>query len=149
MNVVHLREMTGPQPGGVIIAPTEIDKPSGCPAMQANAVGRWENEGGPELASPHSETRSTVAGEIGDAEEGNIRVRLIALENIVVALAAGASQTQHESIRDMTRYILPREGKTQHRLTIEAARNMVALVERADQFKKRAEAVSPVSTQTD
>lgn len=93
---------------------------------------------------PHSETASTVAGEIGDAEEGNLRVRLIALENLVVALLAGASETQHESIREMARYILPREGTTHHRLTIEAARNMVALVERADQFKKRAEAASGV-----
>ena len=129
--------------------PTEMGKTSGCAAMQASAIGRCENEGGPDHASPHSETASTVAGEIGDAEEGNIRVRLIALENIVVALLAGASQTQHEAIGDIVRYILPREGKTRHRLTIEAARNMVALVERADQFKKRAEAVRPASSQTD
>ena len=124
--------------------PTEMGKTSGCAAMQASAIGRCENEGGPGDASPHSETASTVAGEIGDAEEGNIRVRLIALENLVVALLAGASETQHESIREVARYILPREGKTHHRLTIEAARNMVALVERADQFKKRAEAASGV-----
>ena len=122
--------------------PTEIDKLPGRAAMQASAIGQRENEGGPEHASPHSETASTVAGEIGDAEEGNIRIRLIALENLVVALLAGASETQHGSIREMARYILPREGKAHHRLTIEAARNMVALVERADQFKKRAEAAS-------
>lgn len=110
--------------------------------MQTSAIERRENEGGPEHASPHSETASTVAGEIGNAEEGNIRVRLIALENLVVALLAGGSETQLEAIREMASFILPLEGKTNHRLTIEAARNMVALVERADHFKKRAEATS-------
>ena len=130
------------------MVPTEMDKPSGRAAIQASVIGRWENEGGTD-ASPHSETSSTVAGEIGDAEEGNIRVRLIALENLVVALLAGSAETQLESVREMAGYILPREGKTHHRLTIEAARNMVALVERADGFKKRAEAASPVLTQTD
>ena len=81
----------------------------------------------------------TVAGEIGDAEDGNIRVRLIALENIVVALLVEAPESQFERVREMARYISPRSGKTPHRLTIEAARNVLALVERAALYKNKPE----------
>lgn len=82
---------------------------------------------------------ATVAGEIGDAEDGNLRVRLIALENIVVALLVEAPESQFERVREMARYISPRSGKTPHRLTIEAARNVLALVERAALYKNKPE----------
>lgn len=82
---------------------------------------------------------ATVAGKIGDAEEGNLAARLIALENIIVALLADAPESQSERVREMARYISPRPGKTPHRLTIEAARNMLALVERADHYRNKPE----------
>lgn len=82
---------------------------------------------------------ATVAGKIGDAEDGNLVVRLIALENIIVALLADAPENQSQLIREMASYISPRPGKTPHRLTIEAARNMLALVERAAQFRSKSE----------
>lgn len=82
---------------------------------------------------------ATVAGKIGDAEEGNLAARLIALENIIVALLADAPESQSERVREMARYISPRPGKTPHRLTIEAARNMLALVERADHYRSKPE----------
>lgn len=82
---------------------------------------------------------ATVAGEIGDAEDGNLVVRLIALENIIVALLADAPENQSQLVREMASFISPRPGKTQHRLTIEAARNMLALVERASQFRSKLE----------
>ena len=80
---------------------------------------------------------ATVAGEIGDAEDGNLVVRLIALENIIVALLADAPENQSQLVRDMASYISPRPKKTPHRLTIEAARNMLALVERAAQYRSQ------------
>lgn len=98
------------------------------------AIRRWENEGGA-FTGLHQHQTPTVAGEIGDAEAGNLRVRLIALENLVVALLAGASEGQSELVREMAAYISPRPGATPHRLTIEAARNMLALVERAAHYK--------------
>ena len=79
---------------------------------------------------------ATVAGKIGDAEDGNMLVRLIAVENIIVALLADASESQSERVREMARYITPREGSTPHRLTTEAARNMLAILERAARFKE-------------
>ena len=98
------------------------------------AIGRWENEGG-SLTGLHQHTSPTVVGEIGDAEDGNLRVRLIALENLVVALLAGAPESQSALVREMAAYISPRPGATPHRLTVEAARNMLALVERAAHYK--------------
>ena len=78
---------------------------------------------------------ATVAGKIGDAEDGNLVIRLISLENIIVALLADAPESQSQLVRDMASYISPRPGKTPHRLTVEAARNMLALVERAEQYR--------------
>ena len=98
------------------------------------AIGRWENEGGA-FTGLHQHHTPTVAGEIGDAEAGNLRVRLIALENLVVALLAGAPESQSALVREMAAYISPRPGATPHRMTIEAARNMLALVERAAHYK--------------
>ena len=82
---------------------------------------------------------ATVAGKIGDAEDGNLVIRLIALENIIVALLADGPESQSQLVRDMASYISPRPGKTPHRLTIEAARNMLALVERAEQYRSKSE----------
>lgn len=102
------------------------------------AIGRWENEGGV-FTGLHQHQTPTVAGAIGDAEAGNLRVRLIALENLIVALLAGAPESQSELVREMAAYISPRLGATPHRLTIEAARNMLAIVERAAHYKTTSE----------
>lgn len=98
------------------------------------AVGRWENEGG-SFTGLCQHLPPTVVGDIGDAEAGNLRVRLIALENLVVALLAGAPGSQSDLAREMAAYISPRPGATTHRLTVEAARNMLAIVERAAHYK--------------
>ena len=78
---------------------------------------------------------ATVPGKIGDAEDGNMLVRLIAVENIIVALLADAPDSQSVQVREMAKYITPREGSTPHRLTTEAARNMLAMLERAARYK--------------
>lgn len=98
------------------------------------AIGRWENEGG-SITGTHPHQQGTVVGAIGDAEAGNLRVRLIALENLVVALLAGAPESQSQLAREMAAYISPRPGTIPHRMTIEAARNMLALVDRASHYK--------------
>ena len=107
--------------------------------IHRRVIGRWENEGGSVRAwdrdMSSEEKTITVAGEIGDAEAANIRVRLIAIENIIVALLANAPDDRLELIREMADFISPRPGMTPHRLTIEAARNMLAIVERAEHYK--------------
>lgn len=110
------------------VDPTRAENPR-------QAIRRWENEGGSLDGLPDLSQEATVAGEIGNAEDGNIRIRLIALENMVVALLAGASGTQSKMVREMPKYISPREGMTAHRLTMEAARNMLAMIERAARYR--------------
>ena len=99
------------------------------------AVMRWENEGGRMGDRDQGTLRATIVGEVGDAEAVNIRVRLIALENIVVALLASGTQDGPQLVREMAQYISPRSDATPHRLTIEAARNMRAIVDRAEHFR--------------
>lgn len=110
------------------------DRKSARTSAHDGAIGRWENEGG-DTAGLHPHERGSVVGEIGDVEDGNLRVRLIALENIVVALLAAAPDSQSALVHEMADYISPRPGMTPHRLTIEAARNMTALAERAARYK--------------
>ena len=120
---------------------TEKNEHRATPAeIHRRAIGRWENDGGAAPASLHKApgppNYATVAGKIGDAEDGNIRVRLIAIENILVALLADAPGDSLELIREMSAFISPRPGATPHRLTIEAARNMMAIVERAEHYRR-------------
>lgn len=112
----------------------EVEFDDAWAQVHDRAIGRWENEGG-SFTDLHQHQTPTVAGKIGDAEAGNLRIRLIALENLVVALLAGAPEDQSALAREMAAYISPRPGSTPHRLTVEAAHNMLALVDRAAHYK--------------
>ena len=107
--------------------------------LRRMALSRWENEGGAE--SGHLDGASTGVQAQTDvppltnAEMVQLQIRVIALENLVVALLTDASDRQLDLVRDMAVYILPRPGFTPHRLTIHAAAEMISLVERAGHFK--------------
>ncbi|WP_300781216.1 hypothetical protein [Enhydrobacter sp.] len=75
-----------------------------------------------------------------NAELTQLRVRVIALENLVIALLAEASERQVGVVRDMAAYISPKAGFTPHPLTIHAAAHMIDLVERAGHFREAAQA---------
>jgi len=83
--------------------------------------------------SVHS-MRSYGAPQLTNTELVQLRVRVIALENLVIALLAQASDRQLEVAREMAAYICPRPGFTQHPLTIHAAAQMIHMVERAARF---------------
>jgi len=68
-------------------------------------------------------------------ELAQLRIRLIALENLVIALLAEAPDRQLDLVREMAAYISPRPGFTRHPLTIHAAAQMISLVERASYFQ--------------
>lgn len=74
---------------------------------------------------------------MGDAELQALHVRVIALENLVVALLAAASDRGPEQAREMAARIAPRPGFTQHKLTTHAAAHMVDLVEHAQRLRSR------------
>ena len=101
------------------------------------ALSRWDNEGGagpgrkPAIDALHAETPP-----LSNAELIQLRVRVIALENVMIALLAQASETSLGQVRALATAIQPKEGYTQHPLTVHAAEQMLQLVERAGHFKE-------------
>lgn len=69
------------------------------------------------------------------AEFVQMRIRVIALENLLIALLSEASDRQLDLIREMAIFISPRPGFTTHPLTTHAASHMVDLVERAERVR--------------
>lgn len=76
-------------------------------------------------------------GVLSDTELQQLRIRVVALENIVIALLATASARQIDLVRKMAAHISPRPGFTQHRVTVHAAVEVLSLVERAEPFRSR------------
>jgi hypothetical protein len=106
--------------------------------QRERALSRWENEGGaaPAVdALPMSIKEDADVPELTNAELVALRVRVIALENLMISLLATASNQQLELAREMAGYISPRPGFTHHPLTIHAAAHMVELVERSSRFR--------------
>lgn len=116
------------------------DPTNAGPMVRKRALARWENEGGaernrPRTASPSGEGEAPMP-EHGPAEMASLHVRVIALENLLIALLATASDQQLELAQEMAAYITPRPGFTQHALTTQAAAHMVDLVQRAFRFRE-------------
>jgi hypothetical protein len=102
------------------------------------ALSRWDNEGGAGTRGPRSsipDTRRADIPSLTNTESVHLRARVIALENLMIAMLAQASDRQIELIREMATYISPREGFTHHPLTIQATGDMIQLVERASHFR--------------
>lgn len=80
------------------------------------------------------------------AEHEQMHVRVIALENLVIALLATATDHQLDCAREMAAYIAPRPGSTPHPLTIRAAAEMVSMVDRAMHFRSTPRKATNVGT---
>ena len=122
------------------VKPDSIDRSQ----QRQMALSRWDNEGGagpcgPQEGQISAEAQSEVP-ELTNAELVQLRVRVIALENLVISLLAEASDRQLDLVREMAAFILPRSGFTDHPLTIHAAGQMIDLVDRAGHFR----AVKPI-----
>ena len=106
-----------------------------APSAQAQArrlaVSTWENEGGSE-PGPLAAAEPPVAS----AEGVQLRVRIIALENLVIALLADATEHQRATAEEMGEFISPRAGSTPHPLTLRAAEAMGSLLDRAERFRR-------------
>ena len=92
------------------------------------ALSQWENEDG---VGP----REPQVPPLTEADLVQLRIRVVALENLVIALLAEASDRQLELAHEMAAYISPRPGFTQHPLTIHAAAHMRDLVSRSAHFR--------------
>ncbi len=107
--------------------------------QRLTALSRWDNEGGAgpghqQLLAAPDESSTPCTGH-WNTEAAQLRTRVIALENLVIALLAGANDHQLTLARAMAAYISPRPGFTRHRLTIHAARQMLHLGARARHFR--------------
>ena len=112
-----------------------ISVPTDGAEQRLAALSTWDNEGG---AGARTATADLIRDEApceaprpGDAELVHLRVRMIAVESLMITLLAEASDRQIESVRDMARFISPRPGSTRHALTIKVASHIIDLVERA------------------
>ena len=107
--------------------------------LRVAALSRWDNEGGagadslPAGAAVGSAPVADPAAAATEAEQ--LRGRVIALENLVIALLAQAPVAQLELAREMAAHISPRPGFTPHHLTLRAADEMRSLVDRASPFR--------------
>ena len=117
------------------------------------ALSRWDNEGG---AIPSCLQKGLVSNDLQseipqltNAELVQLRIRVIALENLVITLLAGVSDRQLDLAREMAAYISPRPGFTHHSLTIHAAAQMHDLVNRAGHFRDTTPACAPSAASTE
>ena len=113
------------------------ESPSDRSLQRSRALSRWENEGGavcqPREASDDEELASAPL--LTNTEVLQLRIRVIALENLMIALLARAPAEQLELVRELAAYISPRPGFTLHPMTIRAANEMLCLLERSGQFR--------------
>jgi hypothetical protein len=119
--------------------PRENSDTSSDSNQRQRALARWDNEGGAGPDGPAMDTHDnerTSVPELTNAELVTLRIRVIALENLMISLLATASDDQLRLAREMAGYISPRPGFTQHPLTIHAAAHMVDLVARASHFRE-------------
>lgn len=105
-------------------------------SARTSALSRWENDGGSTaewpFAAPGAEPGDSIP--LTNAELVQLRIRVIALENLVIALLAEAPARQRALVREMATYISPRRGYTPHPLTLRAADEMLSLVDRSSRF---------------
>lgn len=105
------------------------------------ALSRWDTEGGAGPAGPQEgsspDEQPCNVPPLTTAEMVQLRIRVIALENVLIALLAATSREQLDKVLGMADFISPRPGFTQHPLTIHAATQMRSLVERAGHLRGR------------
>lgn len=70
-------------------------------------------------------------------EWDHLRFRVVALENLLVALLAEGTAGRLDRVRESACHVAPRRGCTDHPLTLLAAAQIVHLVERARHVKKQ------------
>jgi hypothetical protein len=108
------------------------EAPLDAAELRRRALSRWDDEGGALASVAHG--RADVP-DMTNTELVQLRIRVISLENVLIAVLAEGSDRQLSVIRDMAEYISPRPGYTQHPLTIQAADHMSDIVDRAIHFR--------------
>jgi len=110
----------------------DSDPPLGPTELRQRALSSWDNEGGALAAALGTHADHP---DLTNAELVQLRIRVIALENLMIAVLAEGSDRQLQVAREMADYISPRPGFTHHPLTVQAAGHMTDLVHRAVNFR--------------
>lgn len=116
---------------------TDQDSSLPVPAEQLPAApSEWENEGEASRQTGPEHPASDEDPPLANADLVQLRIRVVALENLMLAVLAEGTEAQAALAKKMASYILPREGHTAHPVTIHAAQQMLHLVERASRLKR-------------
>ena len=99
--------------------------------VRRRALSRWDSEGGATAPVPHG----APVPDLTNTELVQLRIRVIALENLLITVLAEGSDRQLQVAREMADYISPRAGFTQHPLTTQAAGHMTDIADRAVHFR--------------
>jgi hypothetical protein len=104
------------------------------------ALLTWENDGSARAQAMKSEhALQAEVPQSMNTELERLRMRLIAMENLMISLLAQAPDRQLELGCEMAAFISPRPGFTQHPRTVGAAAQMIHLLLRAWRFHGWAE----------
>ena len=104
------------------------------PSLNA-AFARWFEEGGAHGDAPPPLPPDSPDPLLTNAELVQLRVRMVAIENLMLALLAQTCEEPRAMARRMAAHIAPRPGFTPHRLTLHAAALMQHLGGRAREIR--------------
>ncbi|MEO8936230.1 MAG: hypothetical protein ABI277_15255 [Burkholderiaceae bacterium] len=113
-------------------------KPVNSAAVQQlpTPLSKRGNDGGaPRQADPEIAV-SDEDPPLSNTDLVQLRIRVVALENLMLAVLAEGTEAQSALAKEMVGNILPRDGYTPHPITIHAAQQMLHLVERASRIKR-------------
>ncbi len=100
------------------------------------ALSEWENEGGAQAHAPQSQPAAQAeVPQSMNTELDHLRIRMIAVENLLIAQLSQAPDRQLELGSEMAAFISPRPGFSHHPRTGGAAAQMVHLLDRAWHFQ--------------
>ena len=108
--------------------PNNMEPARGLHRAPSPCENEGESQNGDEPDHPGSACH--LAPQLTNAELVQLQIRVIALENLMVALLTDASPEQLDRVRDIAASIFPRPG-VEHRLTIHAAAQMEHLAQRS------------------
>ncbi len=109
-------------------------------------LSSWENEGGAPAEAPQAGERS--AGQPADmpllsnAELVQLRVRVIALENVIIGLLSSGSEEQLRLVCELATYISPRPGFTSACLDDTRLKRNASIGGSGDPFPRAGQAVA-------
>jgi len=113
------------------------ESPSDRLLQRRRALSRWENEGGavcqPNTAFDDRELANAPV--LSNIDLVRLRIRVIALENLVIALLARAPVQPLDLVREMAADMTRSPGFLDDRMTVRAVDEMLLLLERSGHFR--------------